>query len=204
MFGGAACIDSMRIAMTRQNPTVCFQVDHVEDLVNGNSAICWGSSEELHGVLDLHGRRQPSSLMTLPLRGPPSFRQMLNQCVDDSLQCEHAARLGGCRRSLRGSYATPGSSRRVASIQVPLRDLLRVHPGDLSARHRRTRPIHVHQLWSPLGDSWFDASHVYIHRRARAVEGSARLSERRPIARHLPTRGVSKLPAKVEEHAQKG
>jgi nitroimidazol reductase NimA-like FMN-containing flavoprotein (pyridoxamine 5'-phosphate oxidase superfamily) len=39
-----------KIDMMRQNPMVCFEVDHVEDLVNWNSAICWGAYEELEGV----------------------------------------------------------------------------------------------------------------------------------------------------------
>jgi nitroimidazol reductase NimA-like FMN-containing flavoprotein (pyridoxamine 5'-phosphate oxidase superfamily) len=37
-----------KVAMMRQNPAVCFEVDRVEDLVNWNSAICWGMYEELH------------------------------------------------------------------------------------------------------------------------------------------------------------
>ncbi|HEY1296825.1 MAG TPA: pyridoxamine 5'-phosphate oxidase family protein [Chloroflexota bacterium] len=38
-----------KIDMMRQNTIVCFEVDHVEDLVNWNSAICWGTFEELKG-----------------------------------------------------------------------------------------------------------------------------------------------------------
>jgi uncharacterized protein len=38
-----------KIAMMRQNPLVCFEVDHVEDLVNWTSAICLGTYEELYG-----------------------------------------------------------------------------------------------------------------------------------------------------------
>jgi uncharacterized protein len=39
-----------KIDMMRQNRIVCFEVDHVEDLVNWNSAICWGTYEELQGA----------------------------------------------------------------------------------------------------------------------------------------------------------
>src|SRR5262249_263228 len=37
-----------KIEMMRADPRVCFEVDHVEDLVNWSSAICWGTYEELH------------------------------------------------------------------------------------------------------------------------------------------------------------
>ena len=46
-----------KIEMMRQNPRVCFEVDHVEDLVNWNSAICWGTYEELHGAEAEHALR---------------------------------------------------------------------------------------------------------------------------------------------------
>jgi nitroimidazol reductase NimA-like FMN-containing flavoprotein (pyridoxamine 5'-phosphate oxidase superfamily) len=42
--------NGQKIEMMRQNPIVCFEVDHVEDLVNWNSAICWGTFEELQGA----------------------------------------------------------------------------------------------------------------------------------------------------------
>lgn len=42
--------DGLKIRMMRQNPNVCFEVDHVEDLVNWHSAICWGTYEELEGA----------------------------------------------------------------------------------------------------------------------------------------------------------
>jgi hypothetical protein len=34
---------------------VCFEVDHVEDLVNWHSSICWGRYEELNGTDAQHG-----------------------------------------------------------------------------------------------------------------------------------------------------
>ena len=42
--------DGLKIRMMRQNPHVCFEVDHVEDLVNWHSVICSGTYEELHGA----------------------------------------------------------------------------------------------------------------------------------------------------------
>ena len=47
--------DGLKIQMMRQNPHVCFEVDHVEDLANWHSAICWGSYEELGGTAAQHG-----------------------------------------------------------------------------------------------------------------------------------------------------
>jgi nitroimidazol reductase NimA-like FMN-containing flavoprotein (pyridoxamine 5'-phosphate oxidase superfamily) len=45
----------LKIDMMRQNPYVCFEVDHVEDLVNWDSAICWATYEELSGADAEHG-----------------------------------------------------------------------------------------------------------------------------------------------------
>ena len=39
----------------RQNPSVCFEVDHVEDLVNWYSVVCRGEYEELYGEQAEHG-----------------------------------------------------------------------------------------------------------------------------------------------------
>jgi nitroimidazol reductase NimA-like FMN-containing flavoprotein (pyridoxamine 5'-phosphate oxidase superfamily) len=39
----------MKIEMMRQNPQVCFEVDHVNDLANWQSVIVWGTYEELEG-----------------------------------------------------------------------------------------------------------------------------------------------------------
>ena len=45
----------LKIEMMRQNPSVCFEVDHVEDLANWDSAICWGRYEELSRADAEHG-----------------------------------------------------------------------------------------------------------------------------------------------------
>jgi uncharacterized protein len=45
----------LKIEMMRQNPSVCFEVDHVEDLTNWDSAICWGTYEELSRSDAQHG-----------------------------------------------------------------------------------------------------------------------------------------------------
>ena len=41
--------DGQKIRTMRQNPQVCFEVDHVEDLVNWHSVICTAVYEELEG-----------------------------------------------------------------------------------------------------------------------------------------------------------
>ena len=41
--------EGMLIGMLRANPEVCFEVDHVESLVNWQSVIAWGRFEELEG-----------------------------------------------------------------------------------------------------------------------------------------------------------
>lgn len=42
--------DGLKVAMMRQNPFVCFEVDHIEDLLNWHSVIAWGVYEELTGL----------------------------------------------------------------------------------------------------------------------------------------------------------
>jgi nitroimidazol reductase NimA-like FMN-containing flavoprotein (pyridoxamine 5'-phosphate oxidase superfamily) len=39
-----------KIEMMQRNPSVCFEVEHVENLVNWTSAICSGTYEELRGA----------------------------------------------------------------------------------------------------------------------------------------------------------
>ncbi len=45
----------MKVEMMRENPDVCFQVDHFASLTNWKSVICWGRFEELHGKEAEHG-----------------------------------------------------------------------------------------------------------------------------------------------------
>jgi hypothetical protein len=39
----------MKLRLMRAHPTVCFQVDHIEDISNWQSVITWGTFEELYG-----------------------------------------------------------------------------------------------------------------------------------------------------------
>ena len=39
----------LKVEMMRQNPHVCFEVDHMVDMTNWQSVIAWGDFEELHG-----------------------------------------------------------------------------------------------------------------------------------------------------------
>lgn len=41
--------EGMKINMMRKNPKVCFEVDHVENMANWQSAVVWGTFEELEG-----------------------------------------------------------------------------------------------------------------------------------------------------------
>ncbi len=41
--------DGLKVRMMRENPAVCFQVDHIVDLANWYSVIVWGTFEELQG-----------------------------------------------------------------------------------------------------------------------------------------------------------
>lgn len=42
--------DGMKLRMMRQNPVVCVEVDHVDNLANWRSVIAWGRFEELFGA----------------------------------------------------------------------------------------------------------------------------------------------------------
>lgn len=42
--------DGMKVSLMRKNPEVCFEVDRVEDFFNWQSAICWGTFEEITDV----------------------------------------------------------------------------------------------------------------------------------------------------------
>lgn len=41
--------DGLKVRLMRQNPSVCFEVDHVTNLANWKSVIARGTFEELHG-----------------------------------------------------------------------------------------------------------------------------------------------------------
>lgn len=39
--------EGRKIDMMRKNPSVCFEADHLENMANWKSVICWGKFEEL-------------------------------------------------------------------------------------------------------------------------------------------------------------
>ncbi len=41
--------EGMKLRLMRAHPTVCFQVDQIEDITDWQSVIAWGTFEELHG-----------------------------------------------------------------------------------------------------------------------------------------------------------
>lgn len=41
--------DGLKIRMMQQNPSVCVEVDHIDNLANWRSVIAWGRFEELFG-----------------------------------------------------------------------------------------------------------------------------------------------------------
>lgn len=50
----------LKVRMMRKNPSVCFEVDQMDDMTNWRSVIAWGTFEELHGE---EGRRGMGVLM---------------------------------------------------------------------------------------------------------------------------------------------
>jgi uncharacterized protein len=51
IYGHAA--EGLKIRMMRRSPSVCFEVDRVDDMANWRSVIAWGTYEELSGDLAL-------------------------------------------------------------------------------------------------------------------------------------------------------
>lgn len=45
----AQSAEGLKVRFMRQNPEVCFEVDHLENFFNWRSAICWGTFEEITG-----------------------------------------------------------------------------------------------------------------------------------------------------------
>jgi nitroimidazol reductase NimA-like FMN-containing flavoprotein (pyridoxamine 5'-phosphate oxidase superfamily) len=46
----AHSVEGLKVRLMRENPHICFEVDHVDTLANWQSVIAWGTFEELHGV----------------------------------------------------------------------------------------------------------------------------------------------------------
>ena len=57
--------EGMKIHFMRQNPAVCFQVDHLENMGNWQSVIAWGTFEELPEGADRE--KAVAALMSRPL-----------------------------------------------------------------------------------------------------------------------------------------
>ncbi|TFD00480.1 pyridoxamine 5'-phosphate oxidase family protein [Cryobacterium sinapicolor] len=60
-----------KVAMMRENPSVCFEVEQVDDLGNWRTVIAWGTYEELTGT-DAAASRQILLTRFAPLLGPVS------------------------------------------------------------------------------------------------------------------------------------
>lgn len=48
VYGHSA--EGLKTRMMRKNPSVCFETDIVDDVLNWRSVIAWGTFEQLHGV----------------------------------------------------------------------------------------------------------------------------------------------------------
>ncbi len=57
--------EGMKIDMMRKNPAVCFETDHLENMGNWKSVICWGEFKE---ITDEEGKKEAiQKLMERPL-----------------------------------------------------------------------------------------------------------------------------------------
>ncbi len=63
--------EGMKLHMMRENPHVCFEVDHMDDLANWHSVIAWGLFEELHGERARAAMELLVDTLEPHLEGPP-------------------------------------------------------------------------------------------------------------------------------------
>jgi len=77
VYGHSA--EGLKLAMMRENPDVCFEVDRMENMADWRSVIAWGTFEELHGDAARLGMtlllRRLTPLLTsesAPIHGPAS------------------------------------------------------------------------------------------------------------------------------------
>lgn len=48
----------LKIRMMRENPSVCFEVEQIDDLANWRTVLGWGTFEELEGPEELRARKR--------------------------------------------------------------------------------------------------------------------------------------------------
>lgn len=63
--------EGMKLHMMRENPHVCFEVDHMDDLANWRSVIAWGTFEELRGDRAKDAMEMLVETLEPVLQGPP-------------------------------------------------------------------------------------------------------------------------------------
>ncbi len=75
VYDGAAVYahshDGMKMHMMRENPHVCFEVDHMDGVANWESVIAWGTFEELRGVEATRTMEMLVRELEPRLEGPP-------------------------------------------------------------------------------------------------------------------------------------
>jgi uncharacterized protein len=65
--------DGMKIHMMRENPHVCFEVDHMDGIANWESVIAWGTFEELRGAEAQRALEMLVHDLEPRLEGPPGI-----------------------------------------------------------------------------------------------------------------------------------
>lgn len=63
--------EGMKLHLMRENPHVCFEVDHMDDLANWHSVIAWGTFEELRGEAAREALEILLDRIEPELAGPP-------------------------------------------------------------------------------------------------------------------------------------
>ncbi len=84
----------LKLEMLRSNPSVCFEVDHLDNMANWRSVVAWGQFEELSGrekadALDFLFRRLTPivrSQTSLPTKGSLSGSETSEPTTDQVLE----------------------------------------------------------------------------------------------------------------------
>lgn len=80
----------LKMRMMRSNPSVCFEVEEIDDLANWRTVLAWGTFEELEGIEEQRARRRLSErfgpFVTSETAQPPSGPRSAEEAGDASVR----------------------------------------------------------------------------------------------------------------------
>jgi nitroimidazol reductase NimA-like FMN-containing flavoprotein (pyridoxamine 5'-phosphate oxidase superfamily) len=115
----------LKLEMLRSNPSVCFEVDHLDNMANWRSVVAWGQFEELSG------RAKADALDLLFRRLTPVIRSQT------SLPTKGALPGAGAPDSMTGSMLEPTADQVLGGIKAngTLGVVYRIKVSEMSGRY---------------------------------------------------------------------